>query len=140
MNRGLNMSLFKNIIILSIIIFSSCMNTQSTKNMRKLILPEEVSPDVYKVIFDNEEVKVLEVTFAPGQGDDMHEHGVITYYGINGGKLQSTLPDGTVNEMNVPDGFVGHGNDIVKHQMKNIGDDTVKIIIVEHKKLKPTKE
>lgn len=134
------MSLFKNIIILSIIIFSSCMNTQSTKNMRKLILPEEVSPDVYKVIFDNEEVKVLEVTFAPGQGDDMHEHGVITYYGINGGKLQSTLPDGTVNEMNVPDGFVGHGNDIVKHQMKNIGDDTVKIIIVEHKKLKPTKE
>ena len=42
--------------------------------------------------------------------------------------------------MNVPDGFVGHGNDIVKHQMKNIGDDTVKIIIVEHKKLKPNTE
>jgi len=35
---------------------------------------------------------------------------------------------------------VGHGNSIVKHQMKNVGDDTVKVIIVEHKKLKPVKE
>ena len=105
-----------------------------------LILPEEVSPDVYQVIFENDDVKVLDVTFAPGQGDNMHEHGVITYYGIKGGKLQNTLPDGTVKEMEVPDGFVGHGNTIVKHQMENVGEDTVKVIIVEHKKLMPVKE
>ena len=105
-----------------------------------LILPEEVSPDVYQVILENDDVKVLDVTFAPGQGDNMHEHGVITYYGIKGGKLQNTLPDGTVKEMEVPDGFVGHGNTIVKHQMENVGEDTVKVIIVEHKKLMPVKE
>ena len=106
----------------------------------KLILPEEVSPDVYQVVLENDDVKVLNVTFAPGQGDNMHEHGVITYYGIKGGKLQNTLPDGTVKEMEVPDGFVGHGNTIVKHQMENVGDDTVQVIIVEHKKLAPAKE
>ena len=106
----------------------------------KLILPEEVSPDVYQVVLENDDVKVLNVTFAPGQGDNVHEHGVITYYGIKGGKLQNTLPDGTVKEMEVPDGFVGHGNNIVKHQMENVGDDTVKVIIVEHKKLMPIKE
>ena len=55
----------------------------------------------------------------------MHEHGVITYNVVKGGKLQSTLPDGTVNEMNIPEGFIGHGNTLVKHQMKNIGEDTV---------------
>ena len=114
--------------------------SKSTESTEQLILPEKVSPDVYKVILDNDEVKVLEVTFAPGQGDNMHEHGVITYYGIDGGKLQNTLADGTVNEMDVPNGFVGHGNSIVKHQMKNVGDDTVKIIIVEHKKLNPSKK
>ena len=32
----------------------------------KVLLPEEVSPDVYKVLLDNEDVKVLEVTFEPG--------------------------------------------------------------------------
>ena len=106
----------------------------------KLILPEEVSPDVYQVVLENDDVKVLNVTFAPGQGDNVHEHGVITYYGIKGGKLQNTLPDGTVKEMEVPDGFVGHGNKIVKHQMENVGDDTVQVIIVEHKKLRPVKE
>ena len=106
----------------------------------KLILPEEVSPDVYQVVLENDDVKVLNVTFAPGQGDNVHEHGVITYYGIKGGKLQNTLADGTVKEMEVPDGFVGHGNTIVKHQMENVGDDTVRVIIVEHKKLMPIKE
>ena len=106
----------------------------------KLILPEEVSPDVYQVVLENDDVKVLNVTFAPGQGDNIHEHGVITYYGIKGGKLQNTLADGSVKEMEVPDGFVGHGNNIVKHQMENVGDDTVKVIIVEHKKLMPIKE
>ena len=111
-----------------------------TETDEKLILPEEVSPDVYEVIFENDDVKVLDVTFAPGQGDNMHEHGVITYYGIKGGKLQNTLPDGTVKEMEVPDGFVGHGNTIVKHQMENVGNDTVQVIIVEHKKLAPVKE
>lgn len=108
--------------------------------MKQLILPEVVSPDVYKVLLENDDVKVLEVTFAPGQSDNMHEHGVITYYGIKGGKLQNTLPDGTVREMDVTDGFVGHGDKIVKHQMKNIGKDTVKVIILEHKKLRPVND
>ena len=116
-------------------------NTQLASDAEEtLILPEEVSPDVYQVVLENDDVKVLDVTFAPGQGDNIHEHGVITYYGIKGGKLQNTLPDGTVKEMEVPDGFVGHGNTIVKHQMENVGDDTVKVIIVEHKKLMPIKE
>ena len=112
----------------------------TSESIEKLILPEEVSPDVYQVVLENDDVKVLNVTFAPGQGDNVHEHGVITYYGIKGGKLQNTLADGTVKEMEVPDGFVGHGNNIVKHQMENVGDDTVKVIIVEHKKLMPIKE
>ena len=112
----------------------------TSESIEKLILPEEVSPDVYQVILENDDVKVLNVTFAPGQGDNIHEHGVITYYGIKGGKLQNTLADGSVKEMEVPDGFVGHGNNIVKHQMENVGDDAVKVIIVEHKKLMPIKE
>ena len=39
--------------------------------------------------------------------------------------------------MEVTDGFVGHGNTIVKHQMQNVGEDTAQVLIVEHKKLKP---
>ena len=45
--------------------FGSILNAQ---------LPEEVSPEVYKVLLDNEDVKVLEVTFQPGR--------VMSYIGI----------------------------------------------------------
>jgi len=110
------------------------------ESKEKLILPEEVSPDVYKVLLENDDVKVLEVTFEPGQSDNMHQHGVITFYGIKGGKLQGTLPDGTVKDNEAPDGFVGHRNTITTHQMKNIGDETVKVILVEHKYIRPVKE
>jgi len=59
----------KKIIISSLLLFIiSC-----SESKEKLILPEEVSPDVYKVLLENEDVKVLEVTFAPGQSDNMHQ-------------------------------------------------------------------
>ena len=120
---------------MKIILFERKNTRAVTDTKEELILPEEVSPDVYKVLLDNDEVKVTEVTFKPGQGDEMHQHGVMSIYGITGGKLQNTSPDGTVREMEVADGFVGHRNTVTTHQMKNIGDTTVKVILVEHKKL-----
>ena len=120
---------------MKIILFERKKTRTVTDTKEELILPEEVSPDVYKVLLDNDEVKVTEVTFKPGQGDEMHQHGVMSIYGITGGKLQNTSPDGTVREMEVADGFVGHRNTVTTHQMKNIGDTTVKVILVEHKKL-----
>ena len=117
-------------VFLFISVMGSAINAQ---------LPEKVSPDVYKVLLENEDVKVLEVTFAPGQSDNMHDHGVMTFYAVKGGKLQATLPDGTVRENKAPDGFVGHRNTRTTHQMKNMSNDTVKVIIVEHKNIKPIK-
>ncbi len=111
-------------------------NTHSTNYSDiDLILPEEVSPNRYGVLLDNEDVKVVMVTFPPEKGDNMHEHGVTTYYALMGGKLKNTLADGTITEMDIVDGFVGHGKKLVKHQMMNVGSDTVKVLLVEHKKL-----
>ena len=97
------------------------------------LLPEKVSPDVYKVLLENEDIKILEVTFAPGQSDNMHEHYPATVYIVEGGKAQVTLPDGTVNEINPPSDFILHNPDKAKHQVKNIGDNTMKIILFERK-------
>ena len=111
----------------------------SEVNGSDLIVPEEVSPDVYKILLDNDKVKVTEATFEPNQSDKMHEHGVMTFYTVSGGKAQNTLADGTVREMEISDNFTGHGDKILKHQMKNIGEKTIKVILVEHKKLAPLK-
>ena len=100
-------------------------------------LPEEVYPEVYKVLLENEDVKVLEVTFKPGQSDELHRHNVMTFYAIEGGKMQVALPDGTVKEDEIPTGRIGHRKTITTHQVKNIGENTVKVIVVDHKKIKP---
>ena len=120
---------------LKLIIFEHKNLKSASASKESLILPEEVSPEVYKVLLENDDVKVVEVVFEPGESDKMHQHGAMTFYGVKGGKLQSILPDGTVSSNQFPDGFTGHRNKITTHQMKNVGEEEVKVIIVEHKYL-----
>jgi len=124
---------------IEILLVENKYSMNSEVNGSDLILPEEVSPDVYKILLDNDKVKVTEATFEPDQSDKMHEHGVMTFYTASGGKAQNTLADGTVREMEISDNFTGHGEKILKHQMKNIGEKTIKVILVEHKTLEPVK-
>ena len=105
----------------------------------KMLLPEKVSPDIYDVLLENEDVKILKVSFPPGVGDNMHDHYPFSFYVIDGGKLQVTLPDGKVNEMEAGDGFSGHNEKGVRHKVKNVGEEAVNIILVEHKNLESEK-
>jgi hypothetical protein len=34
----------------------------------------EVAPDVYKVVFENERLRLLEVRMAPGAASELHSH------------------------------------------------------------------
>ena len=120
------------------LIISSLLLVVISCSSDEVLLPEEVSPDIYKVLLENEDVKVLEVTFDPGQSDNLHDHNPMTIYVLEGGKVQGTLPDGTLNERDIPSGFVGHQLERVRHQIKNIGDNTIKIILVERKKTHST--
>ena len=52
-----------------VLVFISCSGTKP-----KMLLPEKVSPNVYEVLLENELVKVMKVSFAPGQSDNMHDH------------------------------------------------------------------
>ena len=104
----------------------------------KSMLPENVSPDVYTVLVDNDYVKVLDVKFKSGQSDNMHHHNVFTGYVVNGGKMLSTMPDGTTRTMELPNGIAVHRDFETIHQVKNIGDSDIHIILVEHKNIEPT--
>ena len=119
--------IIKLIISSLLLLFISCSSTSEA------LLPEVVSPDIYKVLLDNNDVKVLEVTFEPGQGDNMHDHNPMTVYVLQGGKAQTTLPDGTINEQEVPSGVSFFAKDGQRHQIKNSGDNTIKILLVEYK-------
>ena len=113
-----------------VLVFISCSGTKP-----KMLLPEKVSPNVYEVLLENELVKVMKVSFAPGQSDNMHDHYPFTFHLLDGGKVQVTMPDGTINEREIPGGFTGHNGNGVRHQVKNIGSEELNIILIEHKKL-----
>ena len=122
--------MYKYLLAILGLIFISCSGSKP-----KMLLPEEVSPDVYEVLLDNEIVKVMKVSFAPGQSDNMHDHYPFTFHLLDGGKAQVTMPDGTINERQIPGGFTGHNDQGVRHQVKNIGTKEINIILIEHKKL-----
>ena len=58
--------------------------------------PQEGAPNVYKQVFDNEKVRVSEITFKPGEKAAMHTHPwPHVVYILDGGQLTITHPDGT---------------------------------------------
>ena len=92
----------------------------------------EVSPGNYKPLFENDEVRVLEMLLRPGEKDEVHSHPSETVYLICGGKAKIRLPNGESMEAEVPDGHV-MGHEACTHQVENIGSKDIKALIVESK-------
>ena len=92
----------------------------------------EASPANYKLLFENEHVRVLEMTLAAGTTDTEHSHPSETVYFIKGGKANIALPDGGGMEAEIPDGHV-MWHEAWTHTVSNIGTSDIHAIIVENK-------
>lgn len=92
----------------------------------------KVDPKHYKVEFENDEVKVLRITYGPGEKSKMHSHaeGVVVF--LTDGKGKFTMPDGTTQEMNFEAGQV-IWTGATTHQPENIGDKPFELIQIEMK-------
>jgi mannose-6-phosphate isomerase-like protein (cupin superfamily) len=88
-----------------------------------------------KIVLENDQVRVKEAIFAPGDNDaKMHTHeyphvGVV----IDGGTLRFNYPDGKTETINLPRGGVGYREANVTHQAINPGREPVRVIEVEIK-------
>jgi quercetin dioxygenase-like cupin family protein len=94
---------------------------------------EKVDPKHYKVEFENDQVKVLRITYGPGEKSKMHSHaeGVVVF--LSDGKGKFTFPDGKTQEENFKSGLV-IWTDATTHQPENTGDEPFEIIQIEMKK------
>lgn len=93
--------------------------------------PIESSPAHYKVLEENDEVRMLEMTVPAGESDNLHSHPNEAVYFITGGKARVTV-DGEQMEMELPDGATML-HEAWTHQVTNIGDIEIRAIIVESK-------
>lgn len=56
--------------------------------------PIKVGPNIYKKLFENNRIRMLEVTFAPGDSIAFHSHPDHAVYVVTGGTLRVTTSEG----------------------------------------------
>ena len=96
----------------------------------------EAAPDVYKTLAENDQWRVIEGTWQPGQEDNFHSHPADRVSLIQTDcKLHISKPDGTfrVGEPKAGKVIVRTGKPVASHKAKNIGESVCVIRIVELK-------
>ena len=95
--------------------------------------PVKVDAKHYKVEFENESVRVLRITYAPGEKSVMHYHPNAVAVYITDGNTRMTTPDGKTQEMAVKAG-AATWTPAGSHLPQNTGDKRFEVILVELKK------
>ncbi len=101
--------------------------------------PLAVGGDIYKKVFENDQVRVMEVTFAPGAKVGMHTHPDHFAYVLSGGKLRITNDAGKATDADLAVGQV-MWIDAESHKAENLGTTTVKVLVTELKGHKAKKK
>ncbi len=94
--------------------------------------PANVDSKHYKIEFENDQVRVLRISYAPGEESVMHEHPNAVVIMLTDTDTEMTLPDGNkIEEMSkfgdatwTPAG---------KHIPKNVGNSKMEAVLVELK-------
>lgn len=93
------------------------------------------SPANFKLLLENEHVRVLEYTLKPGEKDQWHTHPAKSSYVVSGGQLTVHLENGDTILADEKAGTVSWMDHVGKHYVENTGNTTVKIILTEIKSL-----
>lgn len=98
----------------------------------------KVAPGQFKVLLENEHVRVLEFRMKPGDKQGMHTHPATVHIELTPNKVRVSYPDGKTVVLEGKQGeaiWVGP----VKHTVENIGNNEIHGYIVELKDI-PYKE
>jgi quercetin dioxygenase-like cupin family protein len=95
--------------------------------------PVKLAPQFYRVVLDDEDVRVIDYHLKPGEREPMHSHpsGVLVYY-FTDAKARVTLPDGKTAEGTNSAGDIVW-RDPVTHFAENTGSSEVHTVLVEPK-------
>ena len=95
--------------------------------------PLVVNSKTIALKLENPRVRVLEATLKPGDKEQTHSHPAYVIYVIEGGKFRNHATDGTVTDGEFKTGDVIY-RDPITHWAENIGDTTIRLVLVELKK------
>ncbi len=94
--------------------------------------PVTVAPTNFKVLLENDRVRVLEFRSKPGEKIGMHSHPDYFVYNFSAGKTKFTYPDGKTEEREAPAG-AAIWRDAETHASEYIGTGEAHALLVELK-------
>src|SRR5687768_9352594 len=78
-----------------------------------------VSPNHYKILLENEHVRVVEYTLQPGERDNWHTHPPKTSYVVNGGTFRIHFSDGSSVVSEAKKGTAVWADTVPRHYAEN---------------------
>ena len=94
--------------------------------------PKLVNPGMYEVFFENDEIRIIQVTYQPGQREALHSHPDYVAHVLEGGRLRVHIAGREPVERTVE-----RGQTLVEvpvtHWAENIGDTVVRAVFIEVK-------
>jgi len=94
--------------------------------------PVKVDAKHYKVEFENDQVRVLRITYGPHEKSVMHEHPGSVAVFLAEGQAKFTLPDGKTQDAPFKAGST-QWEAAGKHLPENTGDKPFELVLVELK-------
>jgi beta-alanine degradation protein BauB len=94
--------------------------------------PVKTSPQYYKVLLENDQVRVLEYRLKAGEKEPMHSHPAGVVYVLSGAKLKFSYPDGRTEEKAAATGGT-IWREPTTHAVENIGDTEAHAIAIDLK-------
>lgn len=91
------------------------------------------SPDKFKILLENEHVRVVEYKLRPGDKDNWHTHPAKSSYVVSGGNLKIRLENGEEIDVEEKTGTASWMNELGKHYAENVGNTDVVIVLTEVK-------
>jgi hypothetical protein len=100
--------------------------------MNSIPLPTETDPDKYRLVFENDRVRVYDYTDKPGDKTQLHHHDAFVLHALGPFKRRLIFDDGHSVERE----FLGGEtiwSDAQNHIGENIGESDTRVLIVEIK-------
>lgn len=91
----------------------------------------EASPDVYRVISQNEQVKLIVATWKPGHKDAPHSHPAGAVYFLDDCTLRAHAPDGSSRLLMTKSGSGTVQAAVAGHVIENTGSSDCRIVMFE---------
>jgi hypothetical protein len=94
-----------------------------------------VNPNIYKIVSENDDYRVIKATWPPGAKDEMHSHPVafVSVF-LTDCSRRFTFPDGKSNDASFKKGFIVLQDPVPFHSFQNIGTADCEIAIIEKKR------